>query len=175
MDIHKQGNGPSLRSTVIRPLDSFDEFADVVVVKSRKCAPVKIKGLDGLIQVKQKLTVDIGVVVVSSAYARGNENNLHQPDGTYYLGGGKSPGYGLTNAGARYNLNRRLELFVQASNLLNRKYYSGAQLGPAGFTPQGTYQARPFPVVAGAYPLQRSTFLAPGAPRAAWAGVKVRF
>ena len=128
-----------------------------------------------IIQIKQKLTVDLGVVGVSSSYARGNENNLHQPDGTYYLGNGKSPGYGLLNAGARYTLNRRLEFFVQSSNLLNRQYYSGAQLGPAGFTPQGNYQARPFPAVAGAYPLQRSTFLAPGAPRAAWAGVKVRF
>ena len=128
-----------------------------------------------IIQIKQKLTVDLGVVGVSSSYARGNENNLHQPDGTYYLGNGKSPGYGLLNAGARYTLNRRLEFFVQSSNLLNRQYYSGAQLGPAGFTPQGNFQARPFPAVAGAYPLQRSTFLAPGAPRAAWAGVKVRF
>ncbi len=127
-----------------------------------------------IIQVKQKLTLDLGAVGVSSAYARGNENNLHQPDGTYYLGNGKSAGYGLLNAGARYTLNGRLEFFVQATNLLNRKYYSGAQLGPAGFNPQGNFQARPFPVAAGEYPLQRSTFLAPGAPRAAWAGVKVK-
>ena len=178
-------------------LNASFETAERVLGESNSRNDGAAKGLDGLIQVlpgntiplspqhvmkayaviqvKQKLTVDLGVVGVSSAYARGNENNLHQPDGTYYLGNGKSPGYGLLNAGARYSLNRRLELFVQASNLLNRQYYSGAQLGPAGFTPQGTYQARPFPVVAGQYPLQRSTFLAPGAPRAAWAGVKVRF
>ena len=128
-----------------------------------------------VIQPTLKIAFDLGMVGVSSAYARGNENNLHQPDGTYYLGSGKSPGYAVFNAGARYAPHRRVEFFIQASNLLNRKYYSAAQLGPAGFTAQGNYRARPFPVVAGEYPLQRSTFLAPGAPRAAWAGIKVRF
>ena len=38
---------------------------------------------------------------VSGVYARGNENNAHQPDGTYYLGPGRSAGYAVVNLGAR--------------------------------------------------------------------------
>ncbi len=153
----------------------LDGVIDVTPGNNIPLSPQHAAKAYAVVQATPKLALDIGLTGVSSAYARGNENNLHQPDGTYYLGSGKSPGYALLNAGARYMLHRHLELFVQASNLLNRKYYSAAQLGPAGFTAQGSYQARPFPVAFGAYPLQRSTFLAPGAPRAAWAGIKVRF
>jgi len=127
------------------------------------------------IQATQKLALDLGMVGVSSAYARGNENNLHQPDGTYYLGSGKSPGYAVFNAGARYAVNRYFQLFVQVNNLLDRKYYSAAQLGPAGFRADGTFQSRPFPEVDDDFPMQHTTFMAPGAPRAAWAGIKIRF
>ena len=35
-------------------------------------------------------SLDVDVVAVSSSYARGNENNQHEPDGTYYLGPGRS-------------------------------------------------------------------------------------
>ncbi len=127
------------------------------------------------LQVFQPLSVDLGMVGVSSSYARGNENNAHQPDGTYYLGSGQSPAYAVFNAGARYNVNRFVQLFVQANNLFNRRYYSAAQLGPAGFAASGNFQSRPFPAVNGEFPLQHTTFLAPGAPRAAWAGLRVRF
>ncbi|MBY0502943.1 MAG: TonB-dependent receptor [Bryobacteraceae bacterium] len=126
-------------------------------------------------QVAQRVAVDFDSFVVSRSYARGNENNLHQPDGTYYLGAGSSPGYFVTNAGVRFTLHRRVEWFLQANNLFNRSYVSAAQLGPAGFTAQGTFVARPFAPVSGEYPLVRSTFLAPGAPRAAWSGLRFRF
>ena len=36
----------------------------------------------------------------SSSFARGNENNQHQPDGTYYLGPGSTAGYAVVNLGA---------------------------------------------------------------------------
>ncbi|MBN9661110.1 MAG: TonB-dependent receptor [Acidobacteria bacterium] len=128
------------------------------------------------VQVTSKLVVDLSVIGVSGSWARGNENNEHQPDGTYYLGSGRSPGYGVVNLGARYNLHRRVELFAQINNLLDRRYYSGAQLGPTGITAQGQFVARPFPAASnGEYPVQQSTFYAPGAPRGAWAGLRLRF
>ena len=37
----------------------------------------------------KKLTVNLGLSAISSSIARGNENNLHQPDGVYYLGPGR--------------------------------------------------------------------------------------
>ena len=52
------------------------------------------------VQVTSALSLDLDLVGVSSSYARGNENNLHQPDGTYYLGPGTAPGYAVVNLGA---------------------------------------------------------------------------
>ncbi|MGJ5819876.1 TonB-dependent receptor [Paludibaculum fermentans] len=128
------------------------------------------------IQVTSKLLADVSVVGVSGSYARGNENNEHEPDGTYYLGPGRTPGYGLVNLGARYSLHRRVELFAQVNNLFDRRYYTGAQLGPTGFTAEGNFVARPFPVAGnGEYPVQQSTFYAPGAPRGAWVGLRLKF
>lgn len=127
------------------------------------------------VDVLPKLTVTFGVVGVSGSYARGNENNQHRADGAYYLGPGRSDGYGVANLGARFRAHRVLEFFVQVNNLFDRQYYSAAQLGPAGFNAQGNFQARPFPAVNGEYPVQNTTFFAPGAPRAAWGGMRVRF
>jgi outer membrane receptor protein involved in Fe transport len=127
------------------------------------------------VQITRKLTADLGVVGISSSYARGNENNRHEPDGRYYLYKGTSPGYAVVNLGARFEAHPRMQLFFQVNNLLDRRYYSGAQLGPTAFTAQGNFIARPFPAIDGEFPLQGTTFQAPGAPRGAWAGLRVRF
>ena len=122
-----------------------------------------------------KLSVDLDFVAVSSSFARGNENNLSKPDGTYYLGSGTSPGYGVVNVGAHYQLRKGLQLYVQANNLLNHHYYTAAQLGPTGFNDLGTFAARPFPAVDGNYPIVHATFYAPGAPIGAWGGIRFKF
>ena len=127
------------------------------------------------LQLTSKLVADLGVVGISSSLARGNENNRHQPDGGYYLGEGTSPGYAVANLGARYNVRTRVQLFIQVSNLFDGRYYSGAQLGPTGFTAAGHFIARPSAIDNGEYPLQGATFYAPGAPRGAWAGLRFRF
>lgn len=127
------------------------------------------------IQATSKFLIDVNVLGVSSSYARGNENNLHQPDGSVYLGPGSSPGYGVVSLGARYQIHRRVELFVRVNNLFDRKYYTASQLRPAGITPQGTYIARPLAAINGEFPVLQSTFLAPGAPIGAWGGMRVRF
>jgi outer membrane receptor protein involved in Fe transport len=123
----------------------------------------------------KKLSLDFGLVAISSSYARGNENNAHSADGLYYLGTGTSPAYAVMNAGARYQVHRRLELFVTVNNLADRKYYTAAQLGPMAFAANGNFLARPLPAESGEFPLVHSTFYAPGAPRAAWGGLRLRF
>ncbi|MEQ1883918.1 MAG: TonB-dependent receptor [Bryobacteraceae bacterium] len=128
------------------------------------------------IQVSRKLAVQANVVAASSSYARGNENNQHKPDGTYYLGQGTSPAYGVVNVGARYQLHSRVQFILQVNNLFNTRYYSGAQLGPTGFTSANTFIARPLPATpAGDFPVQQSTFYAPGAPIGAWGGLRFSF
>jgi outer membrane receptor protein involved in Fe transport len=127
------------------------------------------------VEVTGALTIDIGLVGVSSSFARGNENNRHEPDGLYYLGEGTSPGYAVVNLGATYRLTNRVRLLAQVNNLFDRRYYTAAQLGPAGFTESGAFVARPLPAVDGEFPLRHTTFYAPGAPLRAFAGARVSF
>jgi outer membrane receptor protein involved in Fe transport len=128
----------------------------------------------------KKLVFDLDEIVVSSSYARGNENNAYHADGVYYLGPGVSPGYGVTNARAFYDLTKRLQLGVEIDNLFDKHYYTAAQLANTAFTAQGTVQTMPFPaypsgLYAGSAPAESATFFAPGAPRRVWAELRAHF
>ena len=126
-------------------------------------------------QVSEKLSVNAGVVAASQSFARGNENNEHDADGTYYLGPGESPGYAVLNLGSSYRFTSWLQVIGQVNNLFDTTYYTSAQLGPAAFTNQMTFIARPFPAVNGEFPLAHTTFYAPGAPVRAWLGARISF
>jgi outer membrane receptor protein involved in Fe transport len=119
------------------------------------------------------LSLHADLVAASGSYARGNENNAHQPDGRYFLGPGRTDGYAVVNVGARQRLASHAQLFVQIDNLFDRDYATAAQLGPVGFTSAGSFIARPLPPVNGEYPAQGTTFFAPGAPRTIWAGLRL--
>jgi outer membrane receptor protein involved in Fe transport len=127
----------------------------------------------GDFQATPRLSLDVDLVAASGSFARGNEDNTHQPDGTYYLGAGSSPAYAIVNLGARYRLNRWLEVIGQVNNVFDLHYYSAAQLGPTGLTAAGTYIARPLPAINGEFPVVQSTFYAPGAPTTFWFGARV--
>ena len=128
-----------------------------------------------MLQATSRFSLHLDLLAMGRSYARGNENNRAQADGLYYLGPGVSPGYALLNLGGRFHVNRRVQLFAQLNNLLDRRYYTGAQLGPTGFTANGSFVARPFPTVNGEYPVQHATFYAPGAPRTVWGGLRFTF
>jgi len=127
------------------------------------------------IQVTKKFTANISMMAFGSSFARGNENNQHVADGVYYLGPGKSGGYAVVNFGARYQWSKRLQLFGQMNNVLDRHYSSASQLGPTGFDSNGNFVARPFAAVNGLFPVRQSTFYAPGAPRTVWGGIRIQF
>ncbi len=137
------------------PRNSFKAYADV--------------------KATSRLSIDLDLVSVSSSFARGNENNAHQPDGVYYLGPGTSPAYAVASLGARYQLLSWLQLLAQINNLFDTHYYTAAQLGPTGFTATGNFIARPFPEVSAEFPVQQATFYAPGAPTTAWFGARFKF
>jgi outer membrane receptor protein involved in Fe transport len=122
-----------------------------------------------------KFSADVDFDAVGRSYARGNENNLDQPDGVYYLGQGFSPGYAIVNVGAHYQVQKRVQLFVQIDNVLNHRYYTAAQLGPTPYDNAGNFIPRPFPAVSGDFPIRQTTFFAPGAPIGAWGGIRIRF
>jgi outer membrane receptor protein involved in Fe transport len=178
-------------------LDATFQSPEIVNGESNSANDAEAEGLEGLIEIEpgaqipliprhifkayadlqatSRFTVNLGLVAVSGAFARGNENNLHQPDGEFYLGPGRSPGYAVVNLGARYQVTGWLQFFAQVNNLFDRKYFTAAQLGPTGFTTDGNFIARPFPAVDGEFPVQHATFFAPGASRGAWGGVRIRF
>jgi outer membrane receptor protein involved in Fe transport len=131
--------------------------------------------LFGEVAITSRLDLDADLIAASRSYARGNENNAHAPDGVYYLGDGTVPGYAIMNLGVRYALTRQWQIRGQVSNLLDRRYATGAQLGTAGFAADGTFVARPFPPVDGEYPLRHTTFVAPGAPLRGWVDLRVHF
>jgi len=126
-------------------------------------------------QATTKISADLDFDAVGRSFARGNENNLDQPDGIYYLGQGFSPGYAVMNLGAHYQVQKRMQIFVQINNLLNHRYYTAAQLGPSPYDNNQNFIARPFPSVGGEFPIRTSTFFAPGAPIGAWGGVRISF
>jgi outer membrane receptor protein involved in Fe transport len=127
------------------------------------------------VRATKKLNVDLGLTAISGSFARGNENNSHQPDGVYYLGPGRTPGYGVVNLGARYQVQPHVQLYVQINNLFDHHYYTAAQLGATGLTAQGTFLARPLPAAGGQFPLVNATFYAPGASIGAWGGIRATF
>ena len=127
------------------------------------------------IRLTSALSLDADLVAASGSFARGNENNRHEPDGLYYLGAGTSDSYNVVNLGARYQLRPRIQLLAQLNNLFDRRYHTAAQLGPTGFTDDGNFIARPLPPIAGEFPIQHATFYAPGAPATFWIGTRIKF
>jgi outer membrane receptor protein involved in Fe transport len=125
----------------------------------------------------ERLSANMDVITIGSSFARGNENNEHEPDDEFYLGPGKTGAYTVVNLGIEYRPLDTMQLFAQVNNLLDREYYSAAQLGSTGFNQNGDFVARPFagPIVDDERPLLGSTFVAPGAPRTYWLGVRFSF
>jgi outer membrane receptor protein involved in Fe transport len=113
-------------------------------------------------------TVEAGLLAVSDAPARGNDNGLHRPDGGRFLGSGWTPGHAVFDLGATYELAPRLRAFIQIDNVFDRRYATAAQLGVTGFTADGTYAG------GGGQPVH-SAFYAPGAPRSVRVGVRYAF
>lgn len=121
----------------------------------------------------KKLFVSADLQAIASSYVKGNENNLHQPDGQFYLGSGKVPAYAIVNLGGRYTINSHFELFAQMNNLLNQKYYTTGQLATSPYDDNGNFIAREFtPYPSGDYPVRNTTFVSPGAPFTVFGGLK---
>lgn len=125
----------------------------------------------------QQVISSLDMIAASGVYARGNENNLHQPDGVYFLGSGKTDAYALFNLGVEVRPASTVTLFATVRNLFDKQYATAAQLGPTAFDANGNFVARPFsgPVIGGERPLLSSTFFAPGAPRSVQVGARVQF
>jgi outer membrane receptor protein involved in Fe transport len=115
------------------------------------------------------------VVAFSSQYLRGNENNQHQAGtSTDALGSsrnfensGKTAGYAVLNLKADYQLAREWSLFGSVNNVFDKHYATGGALAENPFDGSGAF-------VPDSDQWRRESFVAPGAPRSFWLGVRYR-
>ncbi len=107
-------------------------------------------------------SVGSNVVVASSQYARGDENNKDEH--------GKIPGYTVVNLDTRYSIGRNWKVFAKVTNVFDRNYETFGLLGANVFTgPGNSYSSNP------ADWIEQDQFRTPGAPRAGWVGITYEF
>ncbi len=171
------GGSNSANDSALDGMPGIDDDIHIVSGDFIPQVPRNIFKLYGEFRPSPKLTAEIGLLTVGSSFARGNENNLDQPDGVFYLGSGKSAGYAIPNLGVRYQITSRVQLLIQANNLLDKHYSTGAQLGTTPFDDNDRFAARPFGTPYGTgdgeIPIRSSSFQAPGAPFNLYGGLKV--
>jgi outer membrane receptor protein involved in Fe transport len=90
---------------------------------------------------------------------------LQRPDFNY---SGKTVGYATFNFQTSYKLDKGLTLGLQVNNLFDKEYASAGRLGINPFSPSINGAIGPSGFNYNSREWQSSTFLAPGAPRAAW-------
>ncbi len=111
----------------------------------------------------------------SGQYLRGNENNQHRSgeaidvngQSRTFEGAGKTAGYFIVNLNAEAKLGAGWQAFAKLNNVFDRRYASAGALAENPFV-GGSFQANPDD-------WRRESFVAPGAPRAAWVGVRYAF
>lgn len=113
------------------------------------------------------------VIVVSSSYLHGNENNANQAGGTngagaFIQGTGTIAGYAVVNLQGTYHLGKSVDLFARLVNVLDKKYATAGFLTSNTFNPNGSFRPNP-----GEWTNENA--VSPGMPRAVWAGLRAHF
>ncbi|HEX4151565.1 MAG TPA: TonB-dependent receptor [Steroidobacteraceae bacterium] len=118
---------------------------------------------------------DIGgnVIMASGSYLHGNENNANQGGGTnatgaFIEGTGWISGYTVVNLTSTYHITKYADVFARVANLLDKQYATAGFLTTNSFNPNGTFRFNPAA-------WSNENAVSPAAPRAIWAGVRVRF
>ena len=105
--------------------------------------------------------IGTNIITFAEQYSFGNENNDHQGEGA------KVRGYTVVNLDTRYKFGKSgWQAFARVNNVFDKEYYSAGMLGESFFTPNGTFED-------GEDHFQ--PLYSPGAPRAAWIGVRYEF
>jgi outer membrane receptor protein involved in Fe transport len=107
-------------------------------------------------------SVGSNAVAYSDQFVQGNENNAHVD----YNGiKGKLSGYTVVNLDTQYNLGQGWNVFAKAINIFDKDYYTGGRLAETMFSSAGAWGISDRGVTA----------VVPGAPQAAWVGVRYEF
>jgi iron complex outermembrane recepter protein len=119
-----------------------------------------------------KFDTTLSMVMHSSSYVRGNENNQHQPRQALtgerydYIGDGSIPGYAVFNLRANYRFSPGVNAFIKFDNIFDRNYSTAGALGRNPFNVSGNFQTN-------TNSWNNTTFIGPGAPRALWIGLSL--
>lgn len=137
------------------------------------------------VDITPSFTVGLNMIAQSSSFVRGNENNEHQPSGNDsvpgrirnrdYVGKGKIPSFAILNLNASYQFGEELSIFLRVENLLDTDYVNAGNLGLNAFSESenGARNASGFNHNSNDW--THSTFVTPGAPRALWGGINLKF
>ncbi|NMG28057.1 TonB-dependent receptor [Aromatoleum evansii] len=111
------------------------------------------------------LRLGADLLAYSGQYVRGNENNRHKPNDEFG-GRGKLPGYAVVHLNADYKLARGWTVFGRIDNVFDQRYATAGALAGNPFVGTGNaFEADPDG-------WRHEQFIAPGAPRSAWVGMR---
>ncbi|MDR2874807.1 MAG: TonB-dependent receptor [Methylobacillus sp.] len=108
-----------------------------------------------------ELTIGLNMLSFSGVYARGDENNQDA--------NGKVAGYTIFNMDANWRITSNWSAYAKVNNLFDKEYSTLGVLGTNAFnTPGRAFNTDPTDWAS-------EQFRSPGAPRAAWVGVRYEF
>lgn len=128
--------------------------------------------LRGQYSVTPDWTIGTNVIGYSDAYVWGNENNKHRANHadcvadttSCAVGSGKVGGYFTVNLDTQYNIGSGWKAFAKATNIFDREYNVSGRLAETMFDSAGVYGTE-----------SKMLSVLPGAPRAAWVGLRYEF
>jgi outer membrane receptor protein involved in Fe transport len=114
-----------------------------------------------------RLRLGADLAAYANQSVRGNENGKHRASDDFG-GSGMLGGYAVVNVDGDFDLGRGWSLFGRVDNLFDKRYATGGALAENIFDAGGR-----FLVDSGEWSSEQ--FVAPGAPRAGWIGVRYRW
>lgn len=194
-------NNSSAGTYVVGGTNTLERIGQINVRPGDRMPGIPLQNLSASVayDVTHNWKIGLSTVVHGGAFVRGNENNQHQAgqSSTQYYSyidpttgqyvyatrqmpdfrfPGRTPGYAVFNFQTSYKLSKEWMLGLQVNNIFDRTYYSAGRLGQTPFSPQ--INGAIDPVSKFNYNSNDwlgSTFLAPGAPRAAWLSLTYDF
>lgn len=132
--------------------------------------------LRGQYAVTPDWTIGTNIIGFSDQYIWGNENNRHRANSACQgadsgsseecaQGKGKISGYFVVNLDTQYNIGSGWKAFAKATNIFDRDYNISGRLAETQFAANGAYDGIE----------QKMLGVLPGAPRAAWVGLRYEF
>jgi outer membrane receptor protein involved in Fe transport len=129
--------------------------------------------LRGQYSIAPDWTIGTNVIGYADQYVWGNENNKHVANSAgcddgeeCATGKGKISGYFVVNLDTQYNIGKGWKAFAKATNIFDRDYFISGRLAETMFSGVGNTALTEE---------HRMLGLLPGAPRAAWVGLRYEF